>query len=63
MYARDQPGARTGHEDSGDLKKTNTEWTRADFASKAPGWFHVFAAAGLEQQQAFIAWQSHRDHR
>ncbi|MFN7983067.1 MAG: M13 family metallopeptidase [Vicinamibacterales bacterium] len=52
--------AHWSREDSGDLKKTNTKWTRADFASKAPGldWSTYFAAAGLEQQQAFIAWQS-----
>ena len=52
--------AHWSREDSGDLKKTNTRWTRADFAAKAPGldWGTYFAAAGLEQQQAFIAWQS-----
>jgi len=34
-------------------------WTRADFAQQAPGmdWAEFFAAAGLAQQQAFVAWQ------
>lgn len=34
-------------------------WTRADFASKAPGmdWSAFFAAAGLTQQETFVAWQ------
>jgi len=52
--------AHWSREDSGNLHKTNTKWTRADFAVKAPGldWPTYFAAAGLEQQQAFIAWQS-----
>jgi predicted metalloendopeptidase len=34
-------------------------WTRADFAREAPGmdWSAFFAAAGLDRQQAFVAWQ------
>jgi putative endopeptidase len=34
-------------------------WTRADFAREAPGmdWSAFFAAAGLEKQQTFVAWQ------
>lgn len=34
-------------------------WTRADFARQAPGmdWPAFFAAAGLAQQQEFVAWQ------
>lgn len=47
-------------EDSGDLHKTNTPWTRTDFDTKAPGldWAAYFQAAGLDAQRAFIAWQS-----
>ncbi len=34
-------------------------WTRADFAAQAPGmdWAGFFAAAGMAQQQTFVAWQ------
>jgi putative endopeptidase len=34
-------------------------WTRADFASQAPGmdWSEFFAAARLAKQQSFVAWQ------
>lgn len=34
-------------------------WTRADFATKAPGidWTAFFAAAGLGKQKSFVAWQ------
>ncbi len=37
----------------------NNLWTRADFASQAPGmdWPAFFAAAGLAKQQTFVAWQ------
>ena len=52
--------AHWSREDSGDLEKTNTSWTRADFDTNAPGldWSAYFAAAGLEKQRAFIAWQA-----
>lgn len=52
--------AHWSREDSGNLRKTNTRWTRADLTAKAPGldWPTYLAAAGLEQQNAFIAWQS-----
>ena len=52
--------AHWSREDSGDLRKTNTPWTRADFDAKAPGldWSTYFAAAGLDKQPAFIAWQA-----
>ena len=34
-------------------------WTRADFARRAPGmdWSAFFAAAGLANQETFVAWQ------
>jgi len=49
----------TDIETSQDIHKSNNPWTRADFASKAPGldWNAYFAAAGLGTQQDFIAWQ------
>jgi putative endopeptidase len=49
----------TDIETSQDIHKSNNPWTRADFASKAPGldWDAYFAAAGLGSQQDFIAWQ------
>ncbi len=52
----------TAHADiitSQDVHKANNPWKRADFAAKAPGldWNAYFAAAGLGDQQDFIAWQ------
>jgi putative endopeptidase len=46
-------------ETSQDIHKSNNPWTRADFIAKAPGldWDAYFTAAGLGQQQDFIAWQ------
>ncbi len=46
-------------EDSGDVLKGNNHWTRADFASKAPGldWEAFFAAAELKQPEVFVVWQ------
>lgn len=43
---------------SQDAHKANNPWVRADFAAKAPGidWNIFWAAAGLPQQQDFIAW-------
>lgn len=37
----------------------DTKWSRADFASKAPGmdWDLFFAAAGLGRQESFVPWQ------
>ena len=42
-----------------DIHKANNPWTKADFASKAPGldWNEYFAAAGLAKQAKFIVWQ------
>jgi putative endopeptidase len=44
---------------TGDIQKTKTVWTRADFARRAPGmdWDAFFDAAGLGAQQSFGAWQ------
>lgn len=42
-----------------DITKANTVWTRADLARKAPGidWNAFLSAAGLPGQQRFGAWQ------
>ncbi|WP_228370740.1 M13 family metallopeptidase [Candidatus Korobacter versatilis] len=42
-----------------DIHKANNTWTKADFASKAPGldWTEYFRGAGLENQKDFIVWQ------
>ncbi|MBK9797831.1 MAG: M13 family metallopeptidase [Holophagaceae bacterium] len=46
-------------EDSGDVLKGNNHWTRADFATKAPGldWEAFFGTAELQQPQVFVVWQ------
>ncbi|WP_394832663.1 M13 family metallopeptidase [Pendulispora rubella] len=46
-------------EDSGDFTKANNPWSRADFASKAPGldWNAFFVAASLDKHASFIVWQ------
>jgi putative endopeptidase len=40
-------------------QNADNHWTRADFATRAPGmdWTAFFAAAGLAQQQNFVVWQ------
>lgn len=45
---------------TGDVAKANTVWTRGELASKAPGidWDAFLAAAGMTNQPAFGAWQS-----
>lgn len=45
-------------EDTSDVLKADHTWRAADFAGKAPGldWTGYFAAAGLQQQSAFIIW-------
>jgi len=50
--------AHATREDSADVVKGNNVWTRADFASKAPGldWAAYFSAAGLDDQPRFIVW-------
>ena len=51
--------AHTSRVDSEDVHKANNPWQRTDFAAKAPGldWDAYFKAAGLGDQQTFIAWQ------
>ncbi len=46
-------------EDSNDVKKGANFWTRADFATKAPGlnWDAYFEGASLKDQANFIVWQ------
>ena len=45
--------------DDEDIKTANNPWTKADFATKAPGmdWDEYFAAAGLASQKDYIVWQ------
>jgi putative endopeptidase len=45
--------------DTTDVTKTYNPWTKADFASKAPGidWAAFFDAAGLGAQPVVVAWQ------
>jgi putative endopeptidase len=47
--------------DSSDVGKANNPWTKSEFATRAPGldWEAFFAAAGLDQQAAFIVWHPH----
>ncbi len=51
--------AHLTREQSGDAAKGNNHWSRADFASKAPGldWETYFAAAGLSKPAQFVVWQ------
>jgi predicted metalloendopeptidase len=45
--------------DTEDVQKGNNHWKRADFAKRARGldWGAFFAAAGLDRQEDFVAWQ------
>ena len=45
--------------DTNQMSKGHDPWTKADFAKKAPGmdWDAYWQAAGLPNQQDFIAWQ------
>jgi putative endopeptidase len=51
--------AHVSREASGDVKKGNNHWTRADFPARAPGldWEAYFAAAGLSRPARFVVWQ------
>ncbi|HYC02267.1 MAG TPA: M13 family metallopeptidase [Azospirillaceae bacterium] len=51
--------AQTSLTDSQDVHNGNNPWKRAEFAKKAPGldWNAYFQAAGLSDQETFIAWQ------
>jgi predicted metalloendopeptidase len=52
-------GAHSTREASGDMRKGNNHWTRADFGTRAPGldWETYFAAAGLARTARFVVWQ------
>jgi endothelin-converting enzyme/putative endopeptidase len=45
--------------DNMDIHKANNNWSRADFAAKAPGldWAEYFRGAGLGKQTQFMVWQ------
>lgn len=45
--------------DNMDIHKANNNWSRADFAAKAPGldWAEYFGGAGLDKQAQFMVWQ------
>ena len=51
--------AHASLEDTEQMSKGHDPWTKADFAKKAPGidWNAYWQAAGLGNQQDFIAWQ------
>ncbi len=51
--------AHASREDSGDVKKSNNHWARAEFETKAPGldWDEFFTAAGLGAARDFGIWQ------
>jgi putative endopeptidase len=51
--------AHASREDSGDVKKSNNVWARAEFETKAPGldWNELFSAAGLGAARDFGVWQ------
>jgi predicted metalloendopeptidase len=61
VYALELQMARTHatRAESEDVKRGDNHWSRAQLKSRAPGldWDRFLAAAGLEQQQEFIAWQ------
>jgi putative endopeptidase len=46
-------------EQSANDHNADSLWSRADFARRAPGidWSTFFAAAGLAEQESFVAWQ------
>jgi predicted metalloendopeptidase len=51
--------AQASREASANDHNATNLWTRADFARQAPGmdWSAFFAAAGLANQETFVAWQ------
>jgi endothelin-converting enzyme/putative endopeptidase len=53
-------GAHETREQSEDFQHSATEWSRGDFAAKAPGidWDAFFAGAGLSGQQRFAAYHA-----
>src|SRR5438093_11889851 len=61
IYAHERQIAEAhwSRESSEDVKKTNNHWTRAQFATSAPGmdWSEYFGAAGLGAARDFGVWQ------
>jgi predicted metalloendopeptidase len=51
--------AHASRADSGDVKKSNNVWARADLEAKAPGldWNELLSAAGLAAARDFGVWQ------
>jgi len=51
--------AHSSRAEDADVKRGDNHWSRAQLQSNAPGldWNVYLAAAGLQQQQEFIAWQ------
>ncbi|MBK9090827.1 MAG: M13 family metallopeptidase [Holophagales bacterium] len=51
--------SHSSRDDSSDVAKGNNRWTRADFATRAPGldWDAFFDGASLGRQKEFIVWQ------
>ena len=51
--------AHWNREDTWDVWKGNNHWSKADFATQAPGldWDAFFAAAGLAEIDTLVAWQ------
>ena len=52
--------AHASAQQSEDFRESDTEWTRSDFARKAPGidWDAFFGAAGLQNQDSFVAYHA-----
>jgi putative endopeptidase len=50
--------SHASREDSADIQKANNNWSRKDFAAKAPGidWAAFFKSANLGGQDKFIVW-------
>jgi putative endopeptidase len=61
VYALELRMAKThsSRAEDADVKRGDNHWSRAQLQSSAPGldWNAYLAAAGLQQQQEFIAWQ------
>ncbi|MFI4866820.1 MAG: M13 family metallopeptidase [Steroidobacterales bacterium] len=61
VYALELRMAKThsNRAEGADVKRGDNHWSRAQLQSNAPGleWNAYLAAAGLQQQQQFIAWQ------
>jgi predicted metalloendopeptidase len=53
--------AHANREETEDVSKGNNHWPKAELAKKAPGldWDAFLAAAQLDKQTTFVAWQPH----